>query len=183
MVQPVGNLIKFNTFGIEGLYRKIYCGGLEPHFLSMPICGPVGFAGVIERCTTFPSVRADTPSAAIPAGSFIKPASGAAEPPLFCRRPRSKDTGLWKRTNVETEIHQRCATVLFGWYSSIRANLTTSLLRSNLLRPRSVVGLIRVRRGFVAQTPNQLFMDIQNRFTFAIDIELHQTKVYIFLSG
>jgi hypothetical protein len=131
-------------------------------FLSVPICGPVGFAGMIERWTTFPSARADTPSAAIPAGSFIKPASGAAEPHLFCRRPRSKDTGLWKRTNVETEIHQRCATVLFVWYSSIRANLTTSLLRSNRLRPRSVVSLIRVGRGFVAQTPNQLFMDIWN---------------------
>ena len=51
------------------------------------------------------------------------------------------------------------------------------------IAPKIGCGLIRVGRGFVAQTPNQLFMDIQNRFTFAIDIELLQTKVYIFLIG
>jgi len=36
-------------------------------------------------------------------------------------------------------------------YSSIRANLTASLLRSNRLRPSSVVGLIRVGREFDTQ--------------------------------
>ncbi|MEO9515481.1 MAG: hypothetical protein ABJG55_07095, partial [Paracoccaceae bacterium] len=39
------------------------------------------------------------------------------ELPLVCRRLRSKDTGLWERTNVETDIHPRCANVLCGWYS------------------------------------------------------------------
>ena len=72
------------------------------------------------------------------------------EPPLVCRRPRSKDTGLWKSTNVETDIHQKCANVLCEWFSSIRANLTASLLRSNRLRRRLVAGLIHFGRGFDA---------------------------------
>ena len=71
----------------------------------------------------------------------------AIEPPLVCRRPRSKDTGLWKRTNVETDIHLKCANVLCGWCSNIRVNLTASLQRSNRLRLRLVVGRIRCVRG------------------------------------
>ena len=47
------------------------------------------------------------------------------------------------------------------------------------IAPKIGCGLIRVGRGFVAQTPNQLFLDIQNRFIFAIDILLSQTKVYL----
>ena len=69
------------------------------------------------------------------------------ESPLVCRRPRSKDVGLWKRTNVETDTHLVCVSVLCGWCSNIRVNLTANLLRSNRLRPRSVVGLIRFGPG------------------------------------
>ena len=57
------------------------------------------------------------------------------EPPLVCRRPRSKDTGLWKRTNVETDIHLKCANVLCGWCSNIRVTLVaprqTQLINQN----------------------------------------------------
>ena len=70
------------------------------------------------------------------------------EPPIVCRKPRSKDTGLWKRTNVETDIHLKCASVLCGWCSSIRLNLTANLLRSSRSRLRSVAGRIRFERGF-----------------------------------
>ncbi len=72
------------------------------------------------------------------------------EPPLVCRRPRSKDTGLWKRTNVETDIHLKCASGLYGWCSNIRANLTANLLRSSRSCLRLVAGRIRFVRGFGA---------------------------------
>ncbi|MBU2981998.1 UvrD-helicase domain-containing protein [Lentibacter algarum] len=47
----------------------------------------------------------------------------------------------------ETDIHQKCANVLCGWCSSIRANLISNLLRPNQLRLRLAVGLIRFGRG------------------------------------
>jgi len=36
---------------------------------------------------------------------FLNLAKDCSEPPLVCRRPRSTDAGLWKRTNVETNIY------------------------------------------------------------------------------
>ena len=73
--------------------------------------------------------------------------SPQSEPPLVCRRPRSKDAGLWKRTNVATDMHLKCGNALCGWCLNIRANLTASQRRSSRLRPRLVVGLIRFVRG------------------------------------
>ncbi|MEP1611897.1 MAG: hypothetical protein ABJL72_08235, partial [Roseobacter sp.] len=48
---------------------------------------------------------------------------GPIEPPLVCRRPRSKDTGLWKRRTLERDIQTNCARELCVWSWITRANI------------------------------------------------------------
>ena len=40
---------------------------------------------------------------------------GWSEPPLVCRRPRSKDTGLWTRRILGRDIRTSCVHVLCAW--------------------------------------------------------------------
>jgi len=46
----------------------------------------------------------------------------SSEPPLVCRRPRSKDTGSWERLRTEHVIQRNCAPERCGWSWITRKN-------------------------------------------------------------
>jgi hypothetical protein len=112
--------------------------------------------------------------------NFLSFANRCIESPLVCRRPRSKDTGLWKRTNVETDVHLKCASGLCGWFSSIRAILTVNLRRSDRLRPRLGVGLIPLHQVGMpgCMTPSQ-----QNFQTSGCSIDEGQCQQIVLARG